>query len=78
MARPAAPKDLDQALAEAAGGRRAVVQYAGKRLAVVPASDLRRLEELEDAAEARAALAEFEASGEPASSSADVRGRLGL
>ena len=48
-----------------------------RRLAVLPARDLQRLEDLEDAAEARAALAAFSDSDGKSSTAAAVRQRLG-
>ncbi len=79
--------DLQTAAREAAAGRRAVVCLGGKRLAVVPAEDLARLEgfEAEDEAEdadllavAREAEAKARAEGEEPVPWADVKRRLGL
>lgn len=79
--------DLETAAREAAAGRRAVVCLGGKRLAVVPAEDLTRLEdfEAEDKAEdadllaaALEAEAEARAKGEEPVPWADVKRRLGL
>ncbi len=78
MARAADALDWKTILARAAQGERVVLRHAGKRLAVIPAKDLERLEDLEDDAEARAALAEFEASGEALIPAAEVHRRLGL
>ncbi|GMV98166.1 MAG: hypothetical protein AMXMBFR83_25180 [Phycisphaerae bacterium] len=70
--------NAEEAVAEAVAGRRVKLRLGRQTVAVVSLADLRRLEDLEDAAEARAALAEFKASGEEAIPAADLRRQLGL
>jgi hypothetical protein len=65
--------DVESALNEAAAGRRAFVKHRGRRVALVPAADLERLERLLDSAEIRAALAEG-----PALPYEDLRKQFGL
>jgi len=77
--------DLQAAASEAEAGRRVVVSFDGKRLAVMPAEDLARLEayeaEEEDRAlaeEARASVVEFSASGESGKPVEELRREFGL
>jgi DNA-binding XRE family transcriptional regulator len=59
--------DVEAALDEAVAGRRVKIRWGGGTVAVVPVADLallQKLEDLLDVEEARAALAEFKASGE--------------
>lgn len=85
MTRARGTTDLEAAARQAETGRRVVVRRgAGKRVAVVPAEDLDRLEALdreEDAdllAVALAAEAEARAAGEEPVPWSDVKRRLGL
>ena len=77
MARPNPTTDLEAAARQAESGLRVLVQRGSKRVAVMPEADLQRLEDLEDAAEARAAMATSEADGEVHIPMAEVRRRLG-
>lgn len=76
--------ELDEALREAAAGRRAVIRHGRRKLAVVPVADLTRLEALESdedrrlAKVGRAAWREFHASGEEPVPLAQVKQELGL
>lgn len=69
-------KDLESACAEAASGRRVLVRWRNHDLVVLPVEDLARLEDLEDAAEGRAALAEHQASGDAGVTAAELRQQL--
>jgi hypothetical protein len=74
-------RDVAEAVAAAAAGRRIRLRHGKTTVAVVPAEDLELLEALEDQAlneVADAAIAEFEASGEAAIPWAEVKKRAGL
>jgi len=82
--RNTAPRNLDEALAGAVGGRRVTLRRGGKRYAIVSGDDLARLEAADAAEDADLlavsldAEAEWQASGQPATAWLEVKRRAGL
>ena len=76
--------DLADLLAQAAAGGRAVVEYAGQRLALIGPDDLTLLETTDDADDAALAKVaqdareQWAADGYPTIPMAEVKRRLGL
>ncbi len=84
MTRNTPAQNLEHALAEAASGRRVILRRGGKRLAIIGAADLARLEqsdadeELADAKAIDGALAELAASGQEPRPLEELLAELGL